>query len=772
MFSQYMIIAVFYILGIIISKSYDMSAMFFTALIIFFTGIVRLSKNRKQAISILLLSAIFLFGGARYFDKSENRLYSEFPDKYVTVSGTVYSLPSTSDSKYCNRYILKTESVFYLDKIAYCDSRILINTKESLPFGTKVTVSGFLSEIEGINNEGEFDFQLYYKGKGIFARLTALDVTITGNSFSISPEFLFGELRYQLKTLIENRFQGNSAAFLNAIITGDKSGFSADYTNLLIQTGIYRILYSPFMHIWLIVFIAGLLPFNKQNRDRVILFLITLYALANSSSPTIMKAALLFGVLVLSRQLYGYANKLDIISKILLLMTVFEPLLCFDSGFIMSVGTTVVLYFSYKPIFAYFFGRFKGFKMKKRRFFAKALTLCIILLFGTLPLGACLFNGISLYSVLFTLLLTPVIIAVLLISPIMLLSLAIFGTSPVLAPITGAIMDFIAYVPGLISKLPWYYIGLRTPKILEIVGFYLLWWLFLSAIRGQLKTIKNRLIAISVAGLLISGLLFYSPNTLRVYFVNVGQGDGAVLHTTRGETVLIDGGGAAEYETNYNIGERVFVPYLISHGFSHIDVAIVSHCHKDHVEGIIAAAENLSIDTIVMPKSDMENIYHQKLIEIAQEKGISIEYMAKGDEINFKSGLSIDFLAPDSSQLQNDEANDTSLVAHITYGNFSALFTGDSTDEADEIYPKNVDILKVAHHGSDNQTSAEYLEITNPEYAVISVGKGNSYNLPSDGVIERLTDGGAKILRTDRNGDIQFKAKKDGTFTYKTLKGE
>jgi len=354
----------------------------------------------------------------------------------------------------------------------------------------------------------------------------------------------------------------------------------------------------------------------------------------------------------------------------------------------------------------------------------------------------------------------------------MLLSLGIFGVSPVLAPTANAIMEFISCLPQFVRQLPAYYVMLRVPKLSEIIVFYLLWWVFLRGMRHRLKTKTTAVILTVAIGISLATTPVYTPDTLSIYFVNVGQGDGAVLHTSHGETVLIDGGGSAEYESNYNIGKRVFVPYLASHGFSDIDVAIVSHCHKDHIEGIIAAAESLKIDTVVMPKTHIDTQYGIRLLKIAEDRGIAVEFLSAGDKIIFNSGLCISFISPDSTQSESDELNDTSLVAHVTYGEFSALFTGDSTDEISNAYPENVDILKVAHHGSDNQTSREYLERVNPTYAVISVGENNSYNLPSGNVLNRLKENGTTVLRTDKMGDIQFKIRKDGTLSYKTLKGE
>lgn len=773
MYSKYLMISIFYILGIVISKTFDMSYALFLALAVFISGIIQTIAKKQIKWEIFILSVLILFGTVRYFDKTQNKLYYEFPEKYVTVSGTIYSQSTPSESTYKNRYILKLDSVCYLDKTAETNMKILLHTKEDIPFGTKVTASGFLSEIAGINNEYEFDYSLYYKSQGIFARLTAHQIKKTGTSLSLSPSYLAGKVRYASSKSIDRHFSGNSAAFLKAILTGDKSGFSDDYLSSLIKTGIYRILYAPFIHISLIFLIAGFLPLAKQHQNLFVVALVFLYALTNSSSPTIIKAATLCGFFLIRKQLLGFADKSDLISKILLIMTIADPLLCFNTGFLMSVTSSAVIAVSYKPIYSRLLLTQKAYPSKIKRFLCRIAALWLIFLVGTLPISALLFNGISVYAVLFTVVASPLIIFIILASPFMLLSLELFGASPILAPIIGMIIDFIKMLPLWIEKIPAYYIPIKTPKTSDIISFYLLWWVFLRAVRSGFKIKENAVILTVCLGIFLSPVAFYSPDTLSVHFVNVGQGDGAVLHTSRGETILIDGGGAAEFEQSYNIGERVYLPYLISHGLTNIDLAIVSHCHKDHVEGIIAAAENLKINTIVMPAIGQDNPYFEKLCKVAEDKGIDLQFLAAGDKISFKSGLCFNFIAPDKNQAESDDLNDTSLVAHITYGEFSALFTGDSSDEINSTYPENVDILKVAHHGSTNShTSEEYLERINPEYAVISVGENNSYNLPSNDVLCQLKESGAKVLRTDKIGNIQFEIKKDGRITYKALKGD
>lgn len=772
MFSEYMIIAIFYILGIIFSKHFDMSGIVSIFLAIVFTGVVRILKKKPKALGILILAFVFLFGAVRYFQSTQNRLFYEFPDKYVTVTGRVTSPPDISDSTYKYRYVMTPDSVSYLDKTAYTNSKILVYTKSPIPFGAEITASGFLSRIDGINNEHEFDFSLYYKGRGVFARFIAYEIHSCENASSLSPDLVTGAILYTISNIVDTHFDSTSVAFLKAILMGDKSGFPDEYATRLIKTGIWRTLYTPFVHISLIFMIAGLFSKSKDTKNSLVIILLLIYCILNLSSPTIIKAAMVCGLVILRKQLMGFASKADIMARIVLIMTIFQPLLLFHSGFLMSVASSVIIYFSYTPIYIWFLRKFKNTNKKLRGHLAKLFSLWVIFVFGTLPICIYLFGGVSVYATFFTLIITPIVMLVLILSPLMLISLAVFGVSPVIAPIIAKCMDFIGFLPILGEQLPAYYITLKTPTICDMVVFYLLWWGFLRYISGDFKTPKTAIILLTSFGICISCLPFSEYNTLSVYFVNVGQGDGAILHTSRSETVLIDGGGSADYETNYNIGERVFVPYLVSHGFNKIDVAILSHYHKDHAEGIIAAANTVKINTLVMPETAPDNIYRLELEKIAEEKDIKIEYLGIKDEILFDSGLKIRFIAPANTKSDNQDHNDASLVAHVSYGEFSALFTGDSKDKPNDLYPHNIDILKVSHHGSDTGCPEEFLDIVNPKYAVISVGKDNSYNLPSENVIARLFNKGAKVLRTDKHGDIQFKARKDGRLTYKTLRGD
>lgn len=762
-----MIVAVSYILGVWLASKIDMSATLFTALFLIITFLVRKIIAKKSSIIIVVSAIFFLLGGIRYFGASENGLYREIGEKYVTAVGTVDSMPTASSGKYKFRYTVMADRFTYLDKEYVAKQKLLVYTDKPLEHGDIIKFSGFLNEIEGAKNSNEYDYAKYYKSIGINNRITAKEIEKLGKGMSINPIFWVNKFKCKISTIIDRFFEGNTSALYKAITVGDKTGFSQEYRNLLVRTGVYRVLYANYLHILLILYIVGIFIKNKKDRDYAVMLILVGYAVFNGASATSIKAAALLGVALFRKTIFGFSDKLALLSALVLIMALIDPMLCFNGAFVISIASTVLVYTSYPAINERFSKKFK--KRKTANKIKTMLTMWMILLFGTLPISAYFYNSVSVYGIILTYLAVPIILFLILTYPAVLGMYVLFGKAPILESIVTVILKILEKSPYIIEKLPFCYINLKTPSMLEILEFYILWWILIEWVKGEAKTVKVKILIAILCGALIGGINDF--NTLSINFVNVGQGDGAVLHTSRGEVVLIDGGGAAPEETKYNVGESVFVPYLISHGFTDIDVAIVTHYHKDHAEGIIAAAKHLKIKTIVMPGATPNDEYRLQLENIASRRNIRIEYLRQNDEIHFKSGLSIKFIAPDEEQLKSDDANDTSLVAEVRYGDFCGIFTGDSTDEISADYPENVDILKASHHGSNTENGREYIEHIAPEFAVISVGEDNSYGLPDTETLERLKAVGAKILRTDELGDIQFKINKNGKMTYSTFYG-
>lgn len=231
--------------------------------------------------------------------------------------------------------------------------------------------------------------------------------------------------------------------------------------------------------------------------------------------------------------------------------------------------------------------------------------------------------------------------------------------------------------------------------------------------------------------------------TMDIHFIDVGQAD-AILIRNGDKNMLIDAGN--------NEDGQMLVDYFQKLGIKEFEHVFATHAHEDHIGGMDDIVNNFSIDNFYMPDALTTTKTFVDLLDSLMDKGMKYETPKIGDEIIFADSK-IEVL----SVLNSEELNDTSIVLKLTYGKNCFLFTGDATNKVEKsILDKGLkcDVLKVAHHGSSLSNSQAFLEKVNPEYAVISVGKDNSYKHPHDEVLKRLNNLNIKIYRTDETGTI------------------
>lgn len=256
--------------------------------------------------------------------------------------------------------------------------------------------------------------------------------------------------------------------------------------------------------------------------------------------------------------------------------------------------------------------------------------------------------------------------------------------------------------------------------------------------------------------LFILFLLFIGINVpgrtgeLIIHFLDVGQADSILLELPNNEIMLIDAG-------NNSDGRKV-VSYLRDKGIDTIDYLIGTHPHADHIGGLDDVIDNFEIGRIYLPQVIHTSKTFEDVLLAVQRKGKKITPARAGVSILNESELKIYFLSPIRNDY--DDLNHYSAVIKVDFLNKSFLFTGDAEipneEEMIEKYGSRLKshVLKVGHHGSNTSTSEEFIEKVVPDYAVISVGKDNSYGHPSALVIQRLQNHGVKIYRTDLQGTI------------------
>lgn len=238
----------------------------------------------------------------------------------------------------------------------------------------------------------------------------------------------------------------------------------------------------------------------------------------------------------------------------------------------------------------------------------------------------------------------------------------------------------------------------------------------------------------------------YSEHSFAVHYINVGQGDAALV-VCDDKTMLIDGGKPRASDIIYTYLKKLNIDYL--------DYIVASHADDDHIGGLSAPLAKMKVGNVLAPKTESDIRSYKSLKSKIDEQGLRIVHPKPGETIEF--GVSkIEFYGPITES--EDDRNNGSVVMKIIYGDTSFLFTGDAErKEEQEILKAGYDIsatvLKIGHHGSKNSTTYPFLREVMPRYAIISVGD-NSYGHPTDDTLSRLRDADVKVYRTDVNGDI------------------
>lgn len=245
-----------------------------------------------------------------------------------------------------------------------------------------------------------------------------------------------------------------------------------------------------------------------------------------------------------------------------------------------------------------------------------------------------------------------------------------------------------------------------------------------------------------------------AEDELQVHFIDVGNAD-CILVRQGSHNLLID---AAEHTREEPVRE-----YLRRHGVKKLDLVISTHPHSDHMGGMAAILEHFTVERFIMsymPEGEepTTDVYERMLNALVRRK-ISVEEAQPG-VIYTLGGAKIQLVAPHPLDKTIEDANQISVVARLTYGEYAFLFTGDAEMDLEERMVASglelsADVLKVAHHGSKTSSSTAFLRAVSPKYAVISCGF-NDYGHPTPEVLSRLAQVGAQVYRTDLSGDIVF----------------
>ncbi len=237
-----------------------------------------------------------------------------------------------------------------------------------------------------------------------------------------------------------------------------------------------------------------------------------------------------------------------------------------------------------------------------------------------------------------------------------------------------------------------------------------------------------------------------AESKLRVHVLDVGQGDSTFVELPDGSTLLIDGG-----EKEYG---QIVTEYIKALGYQKVDYVVGSHPHTDHIGGLATVINAFDIGKIYMPKKAATTNTFENLLKTIQKKGLSLQTAKAGVVLMKTEDTAVELLGPVQSDY-GDEMNLYSAIVKITYGSQRFLIMGDAeTENEKEISGVEAEFIRVGHHGSNTSSSEAFVRKVDAEYAVVSVGEGNSYGLPKDHIIARWQNAGATVYRTDEVGTV------------------
>ena len=298
------------------------------------------------------------------------------------------------------------------------------------------------------------------------------------------------------------------------------------------------------------------------------------------------------------------------------------------------------------------------------------------------------------------------------------------------------------------------------PKYLFIF-FVVIAWGFIYAYIQENNPKSEDEVTKTTVGSINDAVKLTVEGNLNVYYFDVGQAD-SILLENNGKYMLIDAGNNADGEP--------LVEYFNDLGIESFEYVIATHAHEDHIGGMDDVINNFEVKNFYMPDVVTTSKTFENLLGALESRSVAFQTPEIGSLFVF-GGCKFEVLHVGT---ESDDLNDTSIVVRGLYGNNSFIFMGDATSNVEEkLLNDNIDsdVLKVGHHGSKYSSTVSFLKKVTPQYAIISVGKNNSYGHPHDVTFSKLNDVGAKIYRTDEDGTIIVSS--DGeNVTFKTVDTE
>ena len=679
----------------------------------------------------------------------KNKYLEIYKDDKSIISATAVVIKGPSEGEYNYKYTVKARTGKYKNKkfIVYINKK----NKKLLEYGDLIKIKGEYSAPEVARNYKGFDYSQYLKTLNIYGTIKVEESEII-NKNQLSPILIsINNIKEKMIDNANRNMPKRTANLLLGILIGERDNIQEDIIESFRTANLSHILAVSGAHTsYIILGITYLI--SKSKTPKRIGYIITIinlliFIIITGASYSVVRACIMAIVVIGAKICYRKENFFTSICISLIIILIQNPFAINDIGLKLSfMGTAGIVIFN-KSITNFFI------KLKIKQKIAEALSVTFSAQLMIMPITILNFNTISLTFFISNILASPLLGIIIIFGFISIFISSILNPiSKILFLILHIFLELLILVSKVTEKIPGSSILVKTPNILFAIVYYILilFFNYFFVIKQNptrrfhkkiikiitIKNIKNAFKVIAVVFLIIlllTRIVRIINPTLKIYFIDVGQGDSTLIVTPKNKKILIDGG---EGKTN------VLFQYLLDRRINKIDYIIISHFDSDHCNGLIEIIEKMRVENIVMSKQSKESEEYKKILEIIKQKNIKVSSVKAEDKIIIEKNLYTKILNP-AEKFEFQDLNNNAIVAKLVYKNFSMLFTGD-IEKAEESLAKKYKnelkstILKVAHHGSKTSTSEEFLKYVEPQIALIGVGENNKFGHPNQITIEKL----------------------------------
>jgi competence protein ComEC len=790
--------AILFLFGIIIQHYFGLPIIIFPAALTIFILFYLLLKNfqakfKKNVFTqILLCLVIISFGSFVYLVQkpSYNFISPEvYKERHFSAYGEITSIDLIRDNEVV--FYVKTDSISaansvipvkvnLLCRIKYNHSELQSIYSKILP-GNKISLEGTYEKGRGMRNPGEFNYDKYLRSKGISGILTSYESSQFKilNNHSEYLESLIFKVRKSIDYEIYKLHDPVTASLLRGLILADRSEIDYSIKNEFINSGVVHVLAVSGLHVGFIALIFYIIfgRFNLYLRSGLTITGLLCFLVITGIHASVFRAVIMSIVIITAYVTNRSTNLNNSLALAAVIILLFFPQDLFTPGFQLSFAAVL----SISLLYPFFKRELEKLNIRHRFVYNIFLFMGLSLSaqIGTLPFILAYFGKLSLVAVFANLVVIPLIGAIVGIAVFTLfLSPIIPFAAQCLAETNNLLTGFLYRFVHFTGSLNFSFVWIRQFNILDSIIFYAI-AIFSIYFYKRFEHISAKIFLLLLTFLNIAfftstdNINLLPKGKLSLMMIDVGQGDAFLMKFPNGKTALIDAGSATYYFDN---GEETILPLMNYLDVHKIDYGFVSHIDLDHYGGFISLIHDGKIKQIFKPSIDSSLSKDKRFEAYLHKNKIPIKHYHK--EILKIGSVRIYVMNPSPKSKQKDvmkfyhniTTNNSSGMFKVVYGKTSILFTGDMEKKAEYYYSSHyknfldVNVLKVAHHGSKTSSTLKFLSYSEPEISLISDGIKNRFKQPSQIVLDRLRQIHSKIFRTDKIGAVLLQSNGDSVY--------